>query len=482
MPTSKPLAFTLLFCAAVNLFVLDALKSVSAGDKKSPGVIDEVLQDFDLEHAGKTSPWDFRGDVAWLKTAPARERTRYLSALKRIVKSLVEGKNSARDDIAKNFAEAQRLCNTDPRLPLAYGLYLQRIGEAASAQNVFEQSAQEAGRHDLSILQAAAMNRLMARDYRKTWTWLERSAKTLSQQEASKFPSQAYRSHLADWLGATAAWLAALPEEGAGAVKVDPAVLRAELPAGLHESFDNGRTRSERQLAELQKFSQAAAGDSAQKLKAARTKITEKLQADQTAIKEIEEAIRQQSTELNAAQKEEKSLRSEHHRLNEQRQRREEEVAELSQPRTYTDVKMQTRTFRRARMQVPVEVQRQENAKERSDRLSKLQEASTALSSAESRIATIKDRMEKTKTARQELNAHVRQQTLQERNQIAQLTKNVHSLERLRERLNQLANDSEHLAERLKSPEILLDWDIDEAAQALQASLESPANDKSAAR
>ena len=448
----------------------------------SPPVIDDLLEDFDLEHANQMSPVDFLPDGDWLQSAPARDRTRYLSAVKRILKAILAGKSSDREHLAKTFDEAQRLCDSDPRLPLAYGLSLQRMGESGLAQSVFEQAAEGSGRNYLPLLQAATMSQLMNHDYRKARTALQSIATVLSQREASRLPSQAFRAHLADWLGATANWLAAVPEATESSPGMDLASLRSTLPQSWRDAFDNGQARSERQLSELRAFSAETAGDSTQKLKAARTKISEKLQADQAAVKTLQEELRRRSTEFHAAHQVEKSLRSELHRLNEQRQQHAEEVAELSQPRVYTEVKMQTRTVRRARMQVPVEVQRQENATERTDRLSKLQVASTALTNAESRIDSVKERLEHAKNDRQTLSVQVRQQTTEEQKQLAQLQSETRALERLRDRLNRLAAEPDKLAERLRSPEILLDWDIDELAGALLASFEQASKEKSAAR
>jgi hypothetical protein len=446
-------------------------------------LVDELFLDAGKDAAGNSGLAETAPLIPGLATASARERIKYSSAVKRVLNFLTEGDAADETDAEKSFAEARQICADDPRLPLAYGLYLQRIGQTATARTILEECAEHEGKSYLLISQAAAVNRLLINDLRRAWPHLMHLADLTGQPARDTYPTDGQRRRAAEWLGAAAAFLESLPEDIDGRQFVNGAELRSHLPESLQAVFDTGQTETGRHLAEFTQWIGLPAGEAAGQLAQAIAKLEAQRQSAVKEIATFQESVHEATTGLRAANDLEKKSRGEWTLAARQKRQAQEAIANLSQPRTYsyTQTTYTTTTDAQGRRQrVPQTVvrQRAENSSERSARLAQLQEASAALSKVDAVLPGLKNKFDQARLAREELVGQVRGQTAESRSQLAVAQRRLHQTERLLSRLQELTADPEKLSDRIHSPTLLLDWNVEEIADRLRATFDSPGKDR----
>jgi hypothetical protein len=447
--------------------------AIAAAEQPDGANVEDVLLDNSAaleEDVPEPAP-----DVPWLASAPPRERIRYASALKRLLNLVQDGDPGDRSTAETCFAEAGRLCAQDPRLPLAYGLYLQQIGEPELAREQFEASAAAEGSGYAPALQAAAFSRLQENSIRRGWPYLVRLANVMA---ASTSPPQYGRA--AEWLGSAAAYLESLPAESAGRSLVNLAELRDGLPPALQTAFDAGHAAVRQHLEQLQQLAKLPADEAARQVQDAMATLENQRQSLESQVETLRTDLHNDTQGLREANETEKKARGQMGLANEQRQLAREAVADLSQPRTYAYTQTTYQSVRNAQgrsQRVPVTVvrERSENSSERAARLASLQQASTMLSKLEAEMPGLKSQHDEAKNARDGLVQEVRTKTQETRRKLAAAEKELHHAERLLARLKQLAVAPEQLADRLQTPALVLDWNPPEMGERLRASFDGRA-------
>ncbi len=442
-------------------------------------LVDELMLEGGQSPGNEPAPRESAPQPAALQHASARDRIKYASVAKRVLKFLVDGNPSDQPEAAKSFAEARRICSDDARLPLAYGLYLQQIGDGDAAREAFEDCAGNEGKPYLLIHQAAAMSRLQTHNLRRAWPHLEQLAEAATRPVADGYPEEWQRRRAAEWLGAAAAFVESLPEDVDGRPLDAGAELRGRLSATLQPAFDAGRAETGRHLQELARWDGLPAGEGAGQLADAIAQRKTEQQQISAEVDMLRETLREVTAGLRAASETEKKARGELNLAGRQRRLANEAVNDLSQPRTYsytqTTYSYQTDSQgRRRRTPTTTVRQRAENSSERSARLAKLQEASAALAKHDAALPGLKAQHDQAKSDRDALSAQVREQTSDLRSQLVRAQRQLHQDERLLTRLQELAADPEKLSERLKSPTLALDWNAEEISERLRATFETP--------
>jgi hypothetical protein len=448
----------------------------SVADEAAPSIVDDIFLETESGLA-EASGQEFAWKLDWLRTAPARDRIKYASALKRVIRGLIEGDARDQRQVDESFQEARRIFADDPRLSLAHGLYLLQIGETKTARERLEECAAREGARYVPSHFAAALCRLQSNDLRRAWPHLLRLAGLAAEPSTDGVPSEFHRRFAAEWLGAAAAYLESLSDDRDGRHLVDVPALRDPLPSSLQTLFDGRYHEAQQRLAELGQWAELTPNEAAQRLSEVLAKLENQHEASRAECQSLWAALHDDTAELRDASEAERKARGELNLTLRQRRLAQEAVAQLSQPRTYsyTQTTYQYQTDAQGRRQrVPVTVvrERAENSSERAARLAQLQEASAALTKIDLALPDLKQKHEQARAVHEQLAKGVRDKTAQNRSRLAMAEKQRSHAERLLSMLRQFSAEPDRLTERLRSPTLLLDWNLADIGERLKASLE----------
>lgn len=236
--------------------------------------------------------------IAWYETASTSQRVAVESSIKKMLTQDWESRTVTGETVRRRFETASQTCRADPRIPFAWGLYLQKSKQPSGAVQQFEASTTWNPMF-LAGYQATAFHRLSQGDTRRGLERLEKLIDRLA-VEGDTSPSAQAKLQAANWIGRTLGFL-----EHAAVRKPDDAELTAlqsriqtKLSAELQAGVEQGQQVARGHFAELDAIASKPNDELIAELRTIRTADQRLLASIQADLTRQREDIRQGKGEL----------------------------------------------------------------------------------------------------------------------------------------------------------------------------------------
>jgi hypothetical protein len=240
--------------------------------------------------------------IGWYAKASTSQKVSVESSIKKMLMQDWESRTVTVETVRQRFETARQTCREDPRIPFAWGLYLQKSNQPSGAVQQFEASTTWNPMF-LAGYQATAFHRLSQGDTHRGFERLEKLIDRLA-VEGDSSPSPEAKLQTANWIGRTLGYLehAAVRKPGDSELTALQNRIQTKLSAELQAGVDQGQRLAQGHFVELDAIAAKPANELIAELRTIRAADQRQLATIQADLLRQRDEIRQGKGELDQAE------------------------------------------------------------------------------------------------------------------------------------------------------------------------------------